>query len=272
VGEIEALADISSNQIITRKKCNMNQRRAFTLIELLVVIAIIAILAAILFPVFAKAREKARQITCASNLKQIGLSFTQYCQDYDETYPGAWKGINGNNSQPTRTNWEENIYSYTKSTKVYQCPDESKHVGNDSSAICANNPDTCNTTTDYGYNDLINPALIGVPAGGDDSTGTPDAMINEPANTILLSESNGGNSGQDNTYDSKFTDINGTFYGNNWVGNTTNAADVAPVHTSGSNFLWYDGHVKWLHNSLDVTPTYPTGSPYFWYIVKPATP
>src|SRR5512137_1152715 len=66
---------------------NMPKRRAFTLIELLVVIAIIAILAAILFPVFAKAREKARQSSCQSNLKQIGLAFMQYAQDYDEQYP-----------------------------------------------------------------------------------------------------------------------------------------------------------------------------------------
>ena len=66
------------------------QRRGFTLIELLVVIAIIAILAAILFPVFAKAREKARQITCTSNEKQLGLAFLQYVQDYDETYPSTY--------------------------------------------------------------------------------------------------------------------------------------------------------------------------------------
>ena len=73
-------------------------RRGFTLIELLVVIAIIAILAAILFPVFAKAREKARQISCASNLKQLGLGIIQYNQDNDETYPcnyldnvGSWR-------------------------------------------------------------------------------------------------------------------------------------------------------------------------------------
>ncbi len=70
----------------------MQQRRGFTLIELLVVIAIIAILAAILFPVFAQAREKARQTTCTSNLKQIGTAFMMYVQDYDETYP-PWTGM-----------------------------------------------------------------------------------------------------------------------------------------------------------------------------------
>src|SRR5256885_15549422 len=63
------------------------KKRGFTLIELLVVIAIIAILAAILFPVFAQAREKARQAACMSNLRQIGLAFAQYVQDYDERMP-----------------------------------------------------------------------------------------------------------------------------------------------------------------------------------------
>lgn len=70
----------------------MRSRTGFTLIELLVVIAIIAILAAILFPVFAQAREKARQTTCVSNLKQIGVAFMMYTQDYDETYP-VWTGM-----------------------------------------------------------------------------------------------------------------------------------------------------------------------------------
>ena len=71
----------------------MKRRPAFTLIELLVVIAIIAILAAILFPVFARARAQARKATCASNLKQLGLAFLMYSQDYDETFPVHWDAL-----------------------------------------------------------------------------------------------------------------------------------------------------------------------------------
>ena len=89
----------------------MKRRMGFTLIELLVVIAIIAILAAILFPVFAKAREKARQISCASNLKQIGVAVMQYTQDYDEKYPQAYAN-NGNE-------WYDMIQPYIKSGDLY---------------------------------------------------------------------------------------------------------------------------------------------------------
>src|SRR5476651_2537282 len=84
-------------------------RRGFTLIELLVVIAIIAILAAILFPVFAQAREKARQISCLSNMNQLGLAFMQYLQDYDEHFPGSYYYGQG---------WAEEIYPYVKSVNV----------------------------------------------------------------------------------------------------------------------------------------------------------
>ena len=91
-----------------------NKNRAFTLIELLVVIAIIAILAAILFPVFATAREKARQTSCASNLKQLGIAYVQYEQDYDEILPWGWYGA--------PDGWAGMIYPYARSTGVFFCP------------------------------------------------------------------------------------------------------------------------------------------------------
>ena len=97
------------------------KRSAFTLIELLVVIAIIAILAAILFPVFAKAREKARQTTCLSNNKQLGLGFLQYYQDWDEKFPASGVNLLGQG-------WAGLIYPYVKSTGVYKCPDDSTPV------------------------------------------------------------------------------------------------------------------------------------------------
>ena len=102
--------------------------RAFTLIELLVVIAIIAILAAILFPVFAQAREKARQTACISNQKQIGLGLTQYVQDYDEAFPFNWSGAAFNisrlNPAPSSYKWMDAIFPYVKNEQVFTCPSD----------------------------------------------------------------------------------------------------------------------------------------------------
>ncbi|HEX8464634.1 MAG TPA: DUF1559 domain-containing protein [Abditibacterium sp.] len=104
-------------------------RRAFTLIELLVVIAIIAILAAILFPVFGRARENGRRASCQSNLKQIGLGLIQYSQDYDETLVADWYAPEGAptsthpQSEPIgRYKWMDAIYPYTKSEQIFTCP------------------------------------------------------------------------------------------------------------------------------------------------------
>src|ERR1700729_3180729 len=93
----------------------MYKNKGFTLIELLVVIAIIAILAAILFPVFAKAREKARQTACLSNEKQMGTAVMMYVQDYDEHMPSVWDTNTG-------LTWADEIYPYVKSLGVFVCP------------------------------------------------------------------------------------------------------------------------------------------------------
>ncbi|BDI30469.1 hypothetical protein CCAX7_25200 [Capsulimonas corticalis] len=149
---------------------NYGKAKAFTLIELLVVIAIIAILAAILFPVFAKAREKARQISCASNLRQLGLGMMQYTQDYDESYPGLNGGNPSfqNNPWNTGPNWESAIYPYVKSVGVYQCPDAPYKLNS------------------YAYNWGI--AWNNSNGAQNHNFGTPIATLTSPSNTVMLFE------------------------------------------------------------------------------------
>ncbi|HZO89261.1 MAG TPA: prepilin-type N-terminal cleavage/methylation domain-containing protein [Chthonomonadaceae bacterium] len=115
-------------------------RAGFTLIELLVVIAIIAILAAILFPVFAQAREKARAISCLSNAKQSGLAFAMYVQDYDETTPKMGFG----------TDWWTAIYPYTKNLDLYYCPD--RNEGNQTTCPDGGGCLTLTRYSGFGYN------------------------------------------------------------------------------------------------------------------------
>ena len=121
-------------------QCRSN-KRGFTLIELLVVIAIIAILAAILFPVFARARENARRSSCQSNLKNIGLGFQQYIQDYDELFPVG--------TTTAAAGWGSfQLQPYIKSTQVFSCPSDSVV---DSARIYS-----------YGYNSQIGTATTGI--------------------------------------------------------------------------------------------------------------
>ena len=112
-----------SHRLSLRKK----SPSGFTLIELLVVIAVISILAAILFPVFARARENARRASCQSNLKQIGLGLLQYTQDYDEQMIADWYGTTGSplTSDDANYKWMDASYSYIKSVQIFVCPSDS---------------------------------------------------------------------------------------------------------------------------------------------------
>jgi len=134
-------------------------RRGFTLIELLVVIAIIAILAAILFPVFAKAREKARQSSCLSNVKQVMLAFMQYKQDYDERWPRMFWG--GANWEPVTSGWwGGEIAPYCKNTQIFLCPSKQDTV--------------CSYIYNSGY-----------------LNGTADATITNAAELVAMADSTG---------------------------------------------------------------------------------
>jgi prepilin-type N-terminal cleavage/methylation domain-containing protein/prepilin-type processing-associated H-X9-DG protein len=201
---------------------NRTSKRGFTLIELLVVIAIIALLAAILFPVFARARENARRASCQSNLKQIAIGFKQYVQDYDEKYPPLFAdlatgsisvGLSGFDSADDR-GWGELLQPYIKSTQVFQCPSEPTLAMTGTGA--ANGE-----FTDYCYNGNI--------------AQQNEAVFTAVANSVLIGDASRGsnesacNQNKPNGYD---------------FGYPPNAG--YEQHLEGNNFVFADGHVKWL--------------------------
>jgi prepilin-type N-terminal cleavage/methylation domain-containing protein/prepilin-type processing-associated H-X9-DG protein len=232
---------------------------AFTLIELLVVIAIIAILAAILFPVFAQAREKARAISCLSNIKQVSLSWNMYLQDYDEQMVTMW----GYNEDPSVGSlyWPKLLDPYTKSWAIYHCPD-----GADPNGIWGGGPNAWYGNqmrlSQIGYNYLD---LADWP-GCAQTTSLGLASVDSPASTIAFTDSSGSdpisNSGNG------WMGVNGpaqyaailpapvtcTWYtgvhgGYDWTITPNAQPDFLGFaiwrHSNGMNVAWVDGHAKW---------------------------
>ncbi len=239
---------LGRSQIITRRPT------AFTLIELLVVIAIIAILAAILFPVFARARENARRASCQSNFKQIGLGIIQYTQDYDEHFPlsAVTQGLTANQATPTGVivGWADAIQPYLKSLQIYQCPSESTPISTD-----PNLPGY----TDYWMNKNA----------GDGAQSLP--VLNNPTLTILVGEGGAPTAGTPNYHSNARYRGNGcgaagdpTISGYQdrtqpvctaGAGLATNLAGGGIRHMDGGNYGFADGHVKWVKNLTNNSST-----------------
>jgi prepilin-type N-terminal cleavage/methylation domain-containing protein/prepilin-type processing-associated H-X9-DG protein len=216
------------------------KRQAFTLIELLVVIAIIAILAAILFPVFAQAREKARQTACLSNTKQIGMGLMMYVQDYDETFPFNDNGpqwLNGN----ARCTFDV-IQPYIKNTDVYTCPS----AGPDKVRIFMNYDGSNRPFITYAINNIYFYDSVQLLFGA-------SGII--PPSTIASIEDN---SGTVFCGDSRPA-ANQKHWAWQVVGATLNTTVTPPIlgatdyqgqfvarHNGGLNFTFFDGHAKWM--------------------------
>ncbi len=258
-------------------------RKGFTLIELLVVIAIIAILAAILFPVFAKAREKARQTTCASNEKQLGLALVQYVQDYDEVMPEATLCANIYNSSLPHYSWRFQLYPYVKSIGAYICPDDTTNPANglvggypiyeSGFDVTDDVPSSYDVVKQY-HNPLSaqtaaaqNTASMLLGHAGDNDPEVQLSTIQSPAQTIWLIESapnintatgqcwntpckdvlTGGMSNTDYTVDQRASFQPGQ----------SNYYKLSPFHNGGQNYGFDDGHVKWyiVNQTINTTNT-----------------
>ena len=211
--------------------------KGFTLIELLVVIAIIAILAAILFPVFARAREKARQASCSSNVKQCTLAALMYIQDYDEMIQG-WQVRNFGDSPCNNQQglWHHHIWNpYVKNWQIWICPSTGRENGKNCGSWM-NVPEVRSHGTSYALNCDRN--FLGC------ACSARTALILRVSEYFMLMEGVGGG-------------------GRPWLRPNPNApppyggcaTDPLDAHNEGINISYFDGHVKWIKGSRFWAPT-----------------
>ncbi len=216
------------------------RRRGFTLIELLVVIAIIAILASILFPVFAQAREKARQTGCLSNAKQLGTGLTMYQQDYDGTTPPAQYSVTGPTTPyPSRYGiiyyaavYADMMEPYMKNQGVGACPSDPTRRTVSDANFKAGPP------LSYGVN--LYPWFWGGSGVGERVKGPSEAEILKPADSIFVAEGFAGDG------------LNGIIL-------TWRRKGLAR-HAGGANYVYFDGHAKW----KKADPVWATQPDVFW--------
>jgi prepilin-type N-terminal cleavage/methylation domain-containing protein/prepilin-type processing-associated H-X9-DG protein len=223
------------------------RKSAFTLIELLVVIAIIAILAAILFPVFAKAREKARQASCESNLKEIVLADLMYVQDYDERFPQTTTRCAAGTTPNSRMSVVTKIFPYVKNAQIFNCPSSPWDTncnwgdGTGGHGIPHHNiPEEvqlgrlpANTILSYGF---VEDSLV---------NGYKLALYKYPSETVCVADS----SGYINWMRLAASNTNACNVGGNPCSDAQfykNMTDDQARHNGGSNVGFVDGHVKWV--------------------------
>ena len=227
---------------------NHLRNQAFTLIELLVVIAIIAILAAILFPVFARARENARRASCQSNLKQIGLGVLQYMQDYDESMPPTYVGSDYTYNNPSTNSykWMDACYPYIKSEQVFVCPSDTI---NPPYTYYKNLTAQSKNYGSYVANEAYYVAGDNrtAPFGGSGAPTIRTAQITQPAETAMVLEAYCPVYG----YEFYTTDANPsgpTAYNSTpaILANVNSSGNqyILARHLETTNVLWCDGHVK----------------------------
>jgi prepilin-type N-terminal cleavage/methylation domain-containing protein/prepilin-type processing-associated H-X9-DG protein len=209
--------------------------RGFTLIELLVVIAIIAILAAILFPVFAQAREKARSISCTSNFRQLGTALVMYLQDYDERVLPRYQACPS--TGPVNTSqklWTDTLQPYVKNRQIFVCPSAINSKYGDIWADRGFISEGYNQTISGWYwptspcGDMILPVLT---------------QIDFPAKNVMFADSPSG---------TVAAGYRGYLFGNTGLNvpyTQTVGGSMAARHNEGTNLTFFDGHAKWYKGS-----------------------